>query len=63
MNTAIITGASVGIGEAAASAFLADGYTVYNLSRRPCPVPGVSNIACDLSSAEAINSACDVLSD
>ncbi|MBE9539444.1 MAG: SDR family oxidoreductase, partial [Proteobacteria bacterium] len=27
------------------------------------PVPGVSNIACDLSSAEAINSACDVLSD
>ena len=63
MNTAIITGASVGIGAAAASVFLADDYTVYNLSRRPCPVPGVNNIACDLSSAESINNACDVLSD
>jgi len=63
MNTAIITGASVGIGAAAARAFLADGYTVYNLSRRPCPVPGVNNITCDLSSAEAINNACDVLLD
>ena len=63
MNTAIITGASVGIGAATASAFQADGYTVYNLSRRPCPVPGVNNIACDLSSTESINNACNVLSD
>ncbi len=61
MNTAIITGASVGIGMATARAFLANGYTVYNLSRRPCPLTGVNNLACDLSSAKAINTACDVL--
>jgi NAD(P)-dependent dehydrogenase (short-subunit alcohol dehydrogenase family) len=61
MNTAIITGASVGIGEACAQAFLDKSYTVYNLSRRPCPVSGVNNISCDLASHEAINSACDEL--
>lgn len=51
----------MGIGEAAARAFMAVDYTVYNLSRRPCPVPGVNNISCDLSSMEAINTACDDL--
>ncbi len=61
MNTAIITGASVGIGEASARTFLARGYEVYNLSRRPCPVSGVNNIACDLSSEEAIDKAADTL--
>ncbi len=48
MKTAIITGASVGIGNATASVFAAQDFHVYNLSRRPCPVPGVTNIACDL---------------
>jgi len=62
MNTAIITGASVGIGRAAAQAFLGRGYTVYNLSRRPCPVAGVINLSCDLSSEEAIDSACELMS-
>ena len=61
MNTAIITGASVGIGEACARAFLDKGYTVYNLSRRPCPLSGVKNITCDLSRAESIGNACDEL--
>ena len=41
MHTAIITGASVGIGRATAAAFLAEGFRVYNLSRRPCPLSGV----------------------
>ena len=61
MQTAIITGASVGIGRAAAALFLEDGYRVHNLSRRACPLEGVHNIACDLSSAEAINATCDSL--
>ena len=49
MNTAIISGASVGIGAAAAARFIADGYRVFNLSRRVCPVDGVTSIPCDLS--------------
>jgi NAD(P)-dependent dehydrogenase (short-subunit alcohol dehydrogenase family) len=61
MNTAIITGASVGIGRATAEAFLADGYQVYNLSRRPCPVPGVMNLSCDLATTASIDLACKTL--
>jgi NAD(P)-dependent dehydrogenase (short-subunit alcohol dehydrogenase family) len=61
MNTAIITGASVGIGRATAEAFIADGYRVHNLSRRPCPVPGVINLSCDLSSTASIEMACKTL--
>jgi NAD(P)-dependent dehydrogenase (short-subunit alcohol dehydrogenase family) len=58
MKTAIITGASVGIGQAAAARFLGAGYTTYNLSRRPCPVAGVTNLSCDLSSEASIDAAC-----
>ena len=58
MKTAVISGASVGIGKATASAFLEDGYSVFNLSRRECPLDGVENIACDLSSGEAIAASC-----
>jgi len=54
MNIAIITGASVGIGRATAEAFITEDYQVYNLSRRPCPVPGVINLSCDLSSTASI---------
>jgi 3-oxoacyl-[acyl-carrier protein] reductase len=61
MNTAIITGASVGIGNASAQAFLTKGYTVYNVSRRPCPVEGVNNILCDLACNDAIATACNEL--
>jgi NAD(P)-dependent dehydrogenase (short-subunit alcohol dehydrogenase family) len=52
MPTAIISGASVGIGCETARLFGADGYTVYNLSRRPCPLPGVHNLHCDLGDAQ-----------
>jgi 3-oxoacyl-[acyl-carrier protein] reductase len=58
MNTAIITGASVGIGRATAARFLADGYRVFNLSRRPCPEPGVTNLACDLADDASIIACC-----
>jgi 3-oxoacyl-[acyl-carrier protein] reductase len=61
MKTAIITGASVGIGREAAQLFLGDGFEVYNLSRRPCPIAGIINIGCDLAVPASINEACDVL--
>lgn len=61
MKLAIITGASAGIGKSSAETFLSENYTVFNLSRRPCPVAGVHNIACDLSSPNDIESACDTL--
>lgn len=61
MKTAIITGASVGIGEAAAALFCKAGYGVYNLSRRACTVEGVHNVACDLSDPAAIAAAMNVL--
>ncbi|MAP03745.1 MAG: short-chain dehydrogenase, partial [Halieaceae bacterium] len=48
-KTAIITGASSGIGAATAEQFLARGYSVINIARRPSPVQGVINIAADLS--------------
>jgi NAD(P)-dependent dehydrogenase (short-subunit alcohol dehydrogenase family) len=61
MNTAIITGASVGIGRATAAAFLDQGYRVYNLSRRQCPLEGVTNLPCDLTNSSAIEASCNEL--
>jgi 3-oxoacyl-[acyl-carrier protein] reductase len=54
MGTAIITGASVGIGRAAATQFLELGYRVYSLSRRPCPEQGVQHIPCDLADFRSV---------
>lgn len=51
-HLAIITGASAGIGAAAATKFLALGFQVVNVSRRPCPVDGVDDIRGDLSHAD-----------
>ena len=58
MKAAIITGASVGIGSVTASRFVDSGFTVFNLSRRACPVSGVENLGCDLSSDKAIADTC-----
>ena len=49
MPCLVITGASSGIGLATARAFIEMGYEVFNLSRSPCNVDGVTNIACDLT--------------
>lgn len=45
----VITGASKGIGLATARRFLARGARVVNLSRTPCALEGVLNLAVDLS--------------
>ena len=58
MKTAIITGASVGIGATAAQLFLEQEYDVFNLSRRPCPIQGVENLHCDLAVTSSIEEAC-----
>ena len=63
MKVAIITGASVGIGQAAAQLFLDDDFVVYNLSRRECPLPGVHNISCDLASEASVSAATNTLAD
>lgn len=62
MKAAIITGASVGIGRETAALFVADGYRVFNLSRRACPLDDVENLCCDLASAESVEDAIAQLS-
>lgn len=49
---AIITGASSGIGEAAARAFTKDGWAVIGISRRSCVVAGVLSLHSDLSAPD-----------
>jgi NAD(P)-dependent dehydrogenase (short-subunit alcohol dehydrogenase family) len=51
VNCLIITGASAGIGLATARRFRDAGFTAVNVSRRPCPLDGVVNLACDLADA------------
>jgi 3-oxoacyl-[acyl-carrier protein] reductase len=45
----LITGASRGIGRAAAERFHKEGWRVINVSRSPCTVPDVVNVAVDLA--------------
>jgi NAD(P)-dependent dehydrogenase (short-subunit alcohol dehydrogenase family) len=61
MKTAIITGASVGIGAAVAESFVTAGYRVFNISRRRCPVAGVTSLSCDLGDSAARSSAVEQL--
>ena len=57
----IITGASAGIGLSTAETFLTSGYTVINLSRRPCQAGNVINISCDLSEQNFLDGIADHL--
>jgi len=61
MKVAIITGASVGIGRETARGFIDEGYRVFNLSRRPCPLAGIENLHCDLASPSSIAESCQRL--
>jgi NAD(P)-dependent dehydrogenase (short-subunit alcohol dehydrogenase family) len=61
MKVAIISGASVGIGSATARLFLDEGFSVFCLARRACPIEGVTSLACDLASGPSIDSACDTI--
>jgi 3-oxoacyl-[acyl-carrier protein] reductase len=47
----VITGGSTGIGRATAELFLAQGWRVTSLSRRPCPVVGAQSVAVDFSTS------------
>ena len=55
MKTLLITGASAGIGLAAAQRFSVDGYAVTNISRRPCPLASVNHLPGDLSEANFLD--------
>ncbi|MDH5737885.1 MAG: SDR family oxidoreductase [Gammaproteobacteria bacterium] len=61
MKTTIITGASKGIGRATASFLLENDHRVINLSRTPCSLSGVENIALDLASAHLAEQLADQL--
>lgn len=50
----IITGGSRGIGEKTIACFLDQGWSVINISRSSCHLPGVINVNIDLSSAKNI---------
>lgn len=58
-KTAVITGASDGIGLETAKKFLAEGWTVYNLSRRASPLEGIINISTDVTDEENVRRSFD----
>ena len=57
MKLAVITGASAGIGLAAADRFQKAGYQVATLSRRPCPLAGAKHFRCDLAAPDSLGEA------
>ena len=57
MKTAIVTGASSGIGLSIAEKLKNMGYTVYGLCRRSVPVDGIKHISTDVTDDVSINNA------
>jgi len=55
----IITGASRGIGHAAAALFLEKGYTVYALSRSFCDIQEVHSVNCDVTNGVMLKEVID----
>lgn len=60
-KTAIVTGASGGIGRAVAAELVKRGCTVYDLSRSEKPQEGVSHIACDVTDEASVRAAVDAV--
>ena len=61
MKKIIIIGASDGLGKAIASLCKTEKLEVVNVSRTPCDVSGVVNIACDLSIEKDIDNAVNII--
>ena len=55
----VITGASKGIGHAAAALFMEKGYIVYALSRSNCDLAGVNSVICDITDGARLKEAID----
>lgn len=62
MKTALIIGASDGIGYATAKLFLKSGYRVINVSRTECDLSGVENMLCDVTVREKFDEILQLLS-
>lgn len=61
MNTAIVTGASRGIGRYCAERLVASGYRVVGLSRKPDAAAPFESVACDVSDPAAVAAAFEPL--
>jgi 3-oxoacyl-[acyl-carrier protein] reductase len=64
MSTVVISGASKGIGKAAAADFIKAGHLVFNLSRTPADLPEIQNVQIDLAgpnSAQEVEAFADSL--
>lgn len=57
MKTAVISGASSGVGLCVAEILSKRGYKVYNLSRRPSPAENVISIKADVTDEESVKAA------
>ena len=53
MKTALVTGAAGGMGQAICQKLHKEGWRVFALDVKPCSLPGVNSLACDLCSEEA----------
>lgn len=64
-KTAIVTGASAGIGESVVRHFLDSGYRTISIARRKCPIesPDVVSLEADLSDRQSVADVCKVLPD
>ena len=58
-RTALVTGASLGIGRASVKLLLDNGVRVFGLSRKPSDIahPALTHLACDLSDMDSIDTA------
>ena len=61
MKTIIITGASDGLGKELAKLCVKNKMRVVNISRTPCTIKGVENIACDLSCEDNLEKTVEII--